>query len=101
MWQVRPGVFPELWSELNAQSAAVAKRQRKPNGGRFYGSDQAWMSYRLPDRPTWGADDGVMMYTSHIVKRKFPLDQAKIVFFAGSIKPWRSQLKEEYAQWLS
>lgn len=99
MWQVQPGLYPELWSELNRDGADEARRQKQPNGRTFFGSDQAWMSYRLPDHPMWTPDDGVMMYVTNILKRTHPIEDAKIVFFPGSTKPWDSELSREYMQW--
>lgn len=108
MWQVKPGVRPEIWTGLHCGADAEIRkynhRTKLPN----YGSDQAWMSYKIEDAPTWGKAEGCFHFSllypdgyapgsraAHTCKNfgrisrvtKLP-DHARIVFFAGSQKPW-------------
>lgn len=85
MFQVRPGAFPELWDTLNETTARQANKQVMANGRRYYGSDQAWMSYKLPNRPTWGKTDGVYQ---HVQLTGTIPDDARLIFYAGMVKPW-------------
>lgn len=94
MWLLNTGMRPDIWSGLNRQSAKLAQKQRF-NGRRFYGSDQAVMSHLIPDAPTWSEENGVYSYSTHIRGNVIPED-CKIIFFAGSTKPWDSPLKGVY-----
>lgn len=95
MWLLNTGMRPDIWKGLNRQTAKVAQKRRSESGRRFYGSDQAVMSHQLPNAPTWSTDDGVYSYSSHIQGRSIPED-CKIIFFAGHIKPWDSELANLY-----
>ena len=83
LFQIRPGINSHMWSTLTGETAKRANKQRMPNGSRYYGSDQAWMSYMLPDAPTWGQKDGIYQHVSG----KVPSD-ARMIFYAGRRKPW-------------
>lgn len=86
LWKLKAGALPHIWEELNEVTAKQANRQiMAHNGRRYYGSDQAWMSYRLPNRPTWGTWDGIYQHVSLI--NGIP-EGARMVFYAGNVKPW-------------
>lgn len=88
MWFVRGGVNPHVWRDLTPDLVLEAKAQRFGKlKRRPIGSDQVVMSYLLPNAPTWGAADGVYQYVS---TRTCDMIGRKIVFFAGSAKPWDS-----------
>ena len=92
MWMIRAGSHPEVWRDFCPETALQEIAQtRRENGRPYYGSDQAWMSYKLPGAPTWGMTDGVYQYSLLGPRRRTQaLDHslASIVFFAGGIKPW-------------
>ena len=90
LWQVKPGAYPELWTDLDQATANRANRQKASNGKTFYGSDQAVMAYKLPKSPTWSEQDGIYQFHGDI-----PI-KAKIVFFTGLIKPWNSRFASLY-----
>lgn len=81
IWQVRPGCKPELWNELDQRMADAASASAG-----HYGSDQAVMAMTLRDSPVWTEADGVYQFAS--MRKFFPPDDAKVVFFAGGVKPW-------------
>jgi len=85
MWYVKPGKNPQLWTELNKDVAAAALQHRMANKRKPFGSDQTVMAYMLPDAPMWGESDGIYQYVS---KRRAAMVDPRIVFFAGSRKPW-------------
>lgn len=113
MWQVKPGVHDHVWSRLHLNVVDEVRRHAAKTHTRMYGSDQAWMSYKLPGAPMWKQGDGAYHFTllhpecgavarSPLQQRRGntpvprgplpPPDNAKIVFFAGAIKPWSEEL---------
>jgi lipopolysaccharide biosynthesis glycosyltransferase len=82
MFHVKPGKWSWIWDELSELS-----------GKRGYGSDQAHVAHYLPDKPVWTHHDGIHQYTT--LPGKLPED-AKMLFFAGEVKPWNSEYKEMY-----
>lgn len=76
-----------LWSELNEQDAMATVNQRI-NGRRYSGSDQAYISHKLPGADTWTEADGICQHT---VSQP---DNWRMMFFAGSVKPWASRQYE-------
>jgi hypothetical protein len=93
IWQVKPGTHPEVWTSLSKASIAKANNTKMKNGRKYYGSDQAYMAYMLPDAPTWDEKDGIYYYND--VVKAIP-DNAKIIFFPGTLNPWDSKYKELY-----
>lgn len=85
LWQITPGAYPELWTDLNAKTAWAANRKRTDEGRAYYGSDQAVMAYKLPGAPTWDQEDGIFHYNGSIP------EQARILFFTGLQKPWMTR----------
>lgn len=104
LWMLRAGSRSCVWEDFHPDiSPALALQQRMPNGKPFHGSDQAWISYRIPDEPTWGPEDGVYQYAvvplnallGKAAGRPVEGDlryhlpsNARMIFFAGDIKPW-------------
>jgi hypothetical protein len=94
IWQVKPGIYNNMWNDLTPRTAKLSNRQKMENGKNFYGSDQAYMAANIPDAPTWGEKDGIYQYSK--LKRKVIPEDAKIIFFAGNTKPWTSEFKNTY-----
>ena len=92
MWQVRPGEVKDLWAMLDRSSVRVARRSRNEQGCRWIGSDQVFMSQYLPGATTWGPEDGVYHHT----RTKVVPDDCRMLFFAGSQKPWDSRHRALY-----
>lgn len=76
MMSLRLGSRPQVFDTFSIDKAAEA-------GRRHIGSDQAWIAACLPGEQTWTAGDGVRFWGSH-----HPVDDARVVFFAGQLKPW-------------
>ena len=87
MWQLRPGSHADVWQSYDPVESP--KRIASSTYGCFKlsGSDQAWMSLQMPDAPLWTEADGVYQFMELRPQRIVPAN-ARIVFFAGSIKPW-------------
>lgn len=79
------GAVPELWHEFDPRESP-----RRAKAAGHFGSDQAWISYRLgPGRPTFGQADGIYSFRKHIfpADSKLPLN-ARLVIFHGKFDPW-------------
>lgn len=98
MWLHLCGTRTFLWDEFDAKTSPKA-------ASRYVGSDQAWISHRCGEEAAWDKADGVYHYT--LLDKRAPLpSNARIVFFAGAMKPWSYALKreqrplwEEYRKW--
>lgn len=79
---LRAGARPDVLADFDpARSPQLAKARG------FRGSDQAWLSYKLPDAPRWDTFDGVYSYKAHVRGKGLPAD-ARMVVFHGDPKPW-------------
>lgn len=76
MMSLRLGSRPQAYEKFTPERAVEAST-------RHVGSDQAWLAYCLPGEKTWTPEDGVRFWGNH-----HPIDQARVVFFAGQQKPW-------------
>ena len=86
LWKLRTGSLPHIWDDLDGEGAKMANKQINPvTGRRFYGSDQSWLSYKLPNRPVWDERDGVYQHVR--LTGTIPED-ARMIFYAGIVKPW-------------
>ena len=82
MLMMRAGARPQVWNDFDpVQSPAQARAAGKR------GSDQAWISYKLPGEATWGPQDGVYSYRKHVAGGTIPAD-ARAVMWHGQVKPW-------------
>jgi hypothetical protein len=96
MWLLRTGARPRAWDEFDPDTfhQAIAKT-RTARHRPYYGSDQAWLSYVLPGEATWSEADGVYQYRNLALRSADVPNDARIVFFAGSRKPWDHALKRQ------
>lgn len=85
MFLLTAGARRGVWEDFNPKySPGLAKAQG------FYGSDQAWLSYKLgPDEATWTVKDGIYSYRLHVqpLDGQLPPD-ARVVVFNGKRDPW-------------
>lgn len=90
-WSLRAGAVPEIWTDFDPdRSPALAKEAG------FFGSDQAWISYKLgPGRPTFGMADGIYSYRVHVAPGGGVLPaNARMVVFHGKIDPWSGDAQQ-------
>lgn len=92
MFMHRLGTLPKVWETFGCNAPDLVRRREMATKVRMFGSDQAWMSYCLPDAKTWTAQDGAYHFT--LLKGDVP-DDARICFFAGSHKPWNPYIAEK------
>lgn len=80
---ITAGARPDVWSAFDPNRSPQIAR-----GAGFMGSDQAWLSLRLPGEKTWGPEDGVYSFRKDIERTgKLPGD-ARIVVMHGRTDPW-------------
>ena len=89
LWMMKPGARKKVWEEFDpAVSPIMSMQGQNKGGGRFYGSDQAWISYCLGDgEATWKLGENGLYQFTEINSLKAPID-ARLIFFAGDLKPW-------------
>jgi hypothetical protein len=99
MYMFSAGDLEEVWTEFNpAQS-----RMRSHSAG-YLGSDQGHMSYVLLHKKVQGVSGwhrgDVLSFSRDVVKGQVPPSVGRIVFFAGSRKPWHAEVRKT-ATWVS
>ncbi len=89
MMLLTAGARPQVHSLFTPELAARA-------GERFVGSDQAWISYVLPEEKTWGPEHGVIWWG----ERGEISPQTRLMFFPGTPKPW-DLLSDASERWVA
>lgn len=101
-WAFRAFTNWDIWMDFNPRQTPTDLRNLMFNGRRVVGSDQAWISAKLADRPysLWDINDGVFQFASH---GRYHRDRGILWAYAGGIKPWSTaawatapQLHAEY-----
>lgn len=83
MWMFKAGHHSDLWDTFRVDTSPILTRMSG-----YYGSDQAWISYRLKNTmPYWDESDGVYSYPRGVRNHGLPAN-ARIVMFNGKRKPW-------------
>jgi len=89
LWMMDAGARQRVWDDFDPViSPIMAMQGQNKNGTRFFGSDQAWISFCLgAGEAIWElGQDGLYQFTE-MEGLVIPND-AKLVFFAGDSKPW-------------
>jgi hypothetical protein len=92
MYMLKTGTNRHVWDSWDEKTSPDIIYKTKHNGRRISGSDQAWMSIQLPGAATWGPEDGVFQYSNTTSQDRI---NAKVVFFAGKVKPWDNVCKSQ------
>lgn len=93
LWACKPGECASLWDEFTPERAVAMLSAPTPHGHvREVGSDQRWIAERWPGAKTVGRNDGIVQYV-----RGVP-ENAAMIFFAGTIKPWGSPFAAEWKE---
>lgn len=90
MFLHKTGTRTNVWTSLNRHAPDLLTRHERKTDIRHYGSDQAWMSFKMPDAPVWTEADGAYHFT--LLQEDAPPD-CRILFFAGANKPWHARCK--------
>lgn len=91
MFLHKTGTRTKVWEGLSRHAPDLISMHERKTDVRHYGSDQAWMSFKMPDAPVWTPEDGAYHFT--LVGNELP-ENCRIMFFAGSNKPWSGRCKE-------
>lgn len=102
MLMMTAGVRPYIWKDFDP-----IKSPRETVTRGFFGSDQAWLSMKLPkNEATWDEKDGVYSYRMHLLPKGSILpDNAKVIAFHGEHDPWGKHaqqlewVRRYYANW--
>lgn len=95
MWLFQAGKFDWLWDEFSP-----AKSPMRANDAGYFGSDQAWISYRLAGGEAgWTAQDGVYSFTRDIMRSRMLPRNTRVVSFNGKRKPWGPEVRQ-MAPWI-
>jgi hypothetical protein len=90
LWMLKTGTRPRVWTEFNPKTSPARARAAGCRG-----SDQAWLSYMLPDAATWGKRDGVYSWRKHIKPAGGALPHdARVVAFHGKEDPWLGRCQQ-------
>lgn len=89
MWMFTAGEFDWVWENFNHDPVKAIERAFEQ---KFMGSDQAYISHMMVNRQESGCwtstRDGVMSYTRDVRALKILHKHTRVVFFAGTVKPW-------------
>lgn len=95
MWLHTCGTRPQVLGKFDSQ-----RSPKTAKAAGFVGSDQAWLSYILPNEAVWTKDDGVVNWQTHCRNRQWQYPEgSRIVFFPGMDSPWDERCKER-APWI-
>lgn len=93
MWLLKAGSRTKVWTEFHGENSlgAIARKYPPDEARPFFATDQGWILYTLgPKEATWDDKDGIYFWPwLRVNKKTEPLpENARIVFFQGSEKPW-------------
>lgn len=98
MWLLKTGTRTKAWDKFIPETSPeeAAKRQL-PDGRRYLGSDQSWLSHILPGEETWKNVDGVYLFHGKSkTEALLTIPRARIIFFPGHHKPWGPRIQAKY-----
>lgn len=94
LWKLDIGYRSDVWFDYDPVKTPEIIRNTRYGKRTISGSDQAWMSIKMPGAPRWTESNGVYQ-RMHLQKRNLP-PNARILFFAGKIKPWDSDCEPQH-----
>jgi hypothetical protein len=97
VFALRAGAHQDVWDEFDpAASPGLAA------GAGYFGSDQGWISYRLPAarHDGWTRRDGVWSWPRELRFQRGLPTGARLVAFHGKHKPWDRSAREA-TPWVS
>jgi hypothetical protein len=95
MWLVKTGSRPQVFKDFDPVRSPLTTK----NAGQL-GSDQGWLSYRIPGEAVWTVNDGVVSWKPQCRNRNWQLPPgARIVFFPGIENPWHDSARQK-ANWI-
>lgn len=93
MFLLRAGTRERVWMDFDPYRSPI---ETKAAG--FYGSDQAWISYRLGNgEAVWSSADGVHSFRNELVNQQAVPPGTRIVFMHGKGDPWSPEVYNRHA----
>lgn len=84
-----------IWDTFEPEAAKrIIAEKRHPDGRKWVGTDQAWISHCVPDAALYTPEDGVYRYRN-IMGRPLPEDSC-VINWAGNVKPWH---RNPHSEW--
>lgn len=84
LFELRAGARPHVWEAFDPKTSPA----RAAAAG-YMGSDQAWISYCLPNDAKWDRSAGVFSFRRDLADGLLPLPtEARLVVFHGAFDPW-------------
>ena len=93
MFVLARGSHSHVWRDFDSIESPRQIARTMHNNKRICGSDQAWLSIKIPLAQTWGTEHGVWQFERLAVPKY--RDNARVVFFAGATKPWDAACREK------
>jgi hypothetical protein len=95
MFMFQAGAHEDIWDDFDPEVSPI-----EANRAGYFGSDQAWMSYKIKGRaPGWTFENGVLSYPREVRRRPLPA-VTRMVIFHGKRKPWEPAIQTE-APWVA
>lgn len=98
MWMLKTGSRRRVWNDFHGKESLRALVD-KPGADNFLLTDQGWILYKLGENEaTWGMEDGVYdwRWLKQTRRERDLPENAKIVFFPGTSKPWNIRKAPEW-----
>lgn len=99
LWQIVRSTHCHVWHDFDpsvSPKEVLDKSRRPGKNSPYYGSDQAWISYKLPGAATWGTENGIFQFHSDRSVGNIVQTNPAMVFFAGAVKPWTPSLSKSH-----
>lgn len=93
LWMVRIGAHKGVWTDFHPTRSLLQIQRAIYQKQHLVGSDQAWMSLKIKNPPTWWVNDGVQQFSHYDAS-----SSTKVLFFAGSTKPWEDNWRPRCPQ---
>lgn len=98
LYMVRVGQHRHVWDDFDWRTSPA---ECMASG--WIGSDQVWLSLKVPGAPTLGPEHGVYFLGQYLESRDED-PEPRLLSYAGLLKPWSKQSRNEtpelYAQYL-
>jgi len=89
-WQlITPGAYDWLWRDFDIVRSLDELRAAKARRHFLIGSDQAWLSHKLPHCPTYDFEADGFYIRRPGDDRPLP-SSARVAMFVGGFKPWNT-----------
>ena len=89
LYTIRVGAHRHVWDEFDYETSPA-----ECAATRWRGSDQTWLSLKLPGAPTLGPEHGVYFYQQYLDSSESD-PEACMLHFAGMDKPWRNSVRRQ------